>query len=651
MKKIEYNRLFETGKFGNLEIKNRVFMAPMGTEQASHDGFVTEKIKNYYEARARGGVALVIIEVTAVHPGGQIRQNQLQIWDDKFVSGLRELSNAIHRQGAMAAVQLHHAGRLALSQISGLRPVGPSALPMSHFHYGDKGGEIPKELTIDEIHELVNCFCRGAWRAKEAGFDGVEIHGGHGYLFAQFLSRAANVRKDAYGGSLQNRARFLVETIVSIKTTLGNDYPVWPRINGKEYGIENGITLEEAKETALLVQDAGADAIHVTATGPQSEITSGGIPLVPELNVGLAGEIKKVVSVPVIAVGYISAQSAERILSEGLADFIAIGRPLIADPEWANKVASGKLDDINPCIRCLECLFDPRNIDKPGRRCSVNAAFGKEKEYQIIRAKEGKTVLIAGGGPAGMEAARVCALRGHRVLLYEREDRLGGQLNQACIAPKKERVKPLLDYLITQVTKLGVNIKLGTWVTAELIKKIEPDAVVMATGAIAVIPEIRGITGANVIEARQILAERAVTGAAVAIIGGELVGSETAEVLAETGKQVTVTTLLPELAMAVHPTLRLQFLKRLDAIGVKSFTGVKSYEAISSAGVEFITSQGERKFIHADTVVLAAGYRPDVSLLEKLKSVVNEVYLAGDCVEARRIMEAIADGSRIAREI
>ncbi len=301
---MQFTRLFEPGQIGQMKLRNRIVMPPMVSRYGNRDGFVTERLKNYYEARARGGVGLVIVGASYVHPNGQIRINQLGIGDDKFIPALSELAKIIRKHGAKAAVQLHHAGRLAQSGITGMQPVAPSSIPKGHFLYRGKVGvsdskfilssNMPRELAIEEIAELVISFVEATKRAKKAGFDAVELHSASGYLHAQFLSKASNKRQDAYGGNLRNRARFLIETIRAIKDTVGADYPVWCRLNGMEYGIEDGITLEEAQETARMAQEAGADAIHVTATGPQSSLTSGALPLVPGLNVGLAEEIKKV---------------------------------------------------------------------------------------------------------------------------------------------------------------------------------------------------------------------------------------------------------------------------------------------------------------------------------------------------------------------
>ena len=636
-------RLWEPFRLGQMELKNRIVMPPMVTRYGSENGFVTERTRNYYEARARGGAALLIIEATYIHPCGHAFPNQLGISDDGFISGLSELVQVIHRHGARAAIQLHHGGRTAKSELSGLPPVAPSPLAIP-------GGEVPRELTLKEIAEIVACFARSALRARKAGFDGVEIHGAHSYLVDQFLSRTSNQRQDIYGGDLPNRARFLIEIIKAVKEAAGKDYPVWCRINGKEYGVEEGTTLKEAQETARMAQEAGIDAIHVSAYGPASPTNLISPTFQPAVIEDLAAGIKKAVSVPVIAVGRITPEAGERILKEGKADLIAIGKALLADPEFPGKVASGRLEDITPCIICMGCRDDLRSTTVVGIRCSANAALGKEAEYKITPAQRPRKVLVIGGGPAGMEAARVAALRGHQVALYEKEPRLGGQLLTATVSPHKDRIKPLAEYLETQVRKLGVEINLGTEATAALVEQINPQAVILATGVTAFTPEIPGLNQAHPVHATDVLAGRVAVGDRVVVIGGELVGCETAEFLAQKGKKVTVTRRGPEMALGVGPSLRAFSLDRLRQEGVTLLPGV-TYQQVTLDGLVVTTREGETRTITADNIILAAGSTPNNKLYQELEGKVPEIYLAGDCAEPRTIRDAIADGFRTAYQL
>jgi len=635
-------RLWEPFRIGRMELKNRVVMPPMVTRYASDDSFITERSKNYYEARARGGAGLIIVEATYVHRNGWAFPNQIGISDDKFIPGLKELVDVVHRHGARIAIQLHHGGRQAKEALSGLQPVAPSPLPMA-------GGEMPREMTVDDIAETVVYFAEAAVRARKAGFDGVELHGAHGYLIDQFLSPISNIREDEYGGDVRRRARFLLEIIAAVKEAVGDDYPVWCRMDGKEYGVE-GITLEDAKQTARLVQEAGLMALHVSAWGPETPINRTTPTFVSAVIEDLVAGIKEAVSIPVIAVGRITPEDGERILKEGKADLIAIGKAMLADAEWANKVASGMVDDINPCIICNGCRDDLRNPKLVGIRCSVNATLGREKESEIVPAARPKKILVVGGGPAGMEAARVAALRGHRVTLWEKESRLGGQLVQAAVAPHKDRIAPLYKYLETQLRKNGVQVQLGKGATASAVAEFSPDAVIVASGVKPFVPDISGLDKANVVQAGDILEGKAKVGDKVAIIGGELVGCETAEFLADRGKQVTVMRRGPEMATGVGPNTRDFFLSRLLAKGVTLLREVK-YRGVGSEGVAITTRDGEERTIEADTVVLAAGSVPDTTLYDAIKDKTAEVYRIGDCVEPRTIRDAISEGFRTGQKI
>jgi len=629
-------RLWQPFRLGRMELKNRIVMPPMVTRYGSDDGQVTERSKNYYEARARGGAGLIIVEATYVHSRGRAFLNQLGLSEDRFIPGMSELVRVVQRHGAKIAVQLHHGGREAKSALTGMPPVAPSPL-------AGLAGEVPQELTVEEIAEVARFFAQAALRAKEAGFDGVELHGAHGYLIGQFLSPFANKRQDEYGGDVRRRTRFLLEVIAAVRELVGEDYPVWVRIDGREYGREEGITLADAQETARLAQEAGVAAIHVSCWGPAAPTNLTSPTFTPAVIEELAVGIKQAVSIPVIAVGRITPEAGERMLEQGKADLIAIGKALLADPELPNKVASGRLEDIIPCIICMGCRDDLRSKEVVGIRCSVNAALGRERESEIVPAKKPKKVLVVGGGPGGMEAARVAALRGHQVTLWERGPRLGGQLIQAAIPPHKDRIAPLTEYFKTQLKKLGVRVELNKAATAALVEQFSPEVVILATGVKPLVPEIPGLDKAHVVQAGDVLEGRAAVGDKVVVIGGELVGCETAEFLAERGKQVTVMRRGPEMALGVGPSLRAFFLERLRQKGVTLLPGV-SYHQVTAGGIVVTTKEGERKTIAADTIVLAAGSLPEQGLYQELKDKVAEVYRVGDCLKPRTIRDAIAEG-------
>ncbi|MBM3119760.1 MAG: FAD-dependent oxidoreductase [Chloroflexi bacterium] len=615
MSKKQFPKLFEPGRIGSMEVKNRLVMPPMATGLALKDGTVTDCQIDYYEERAKGGSGLVIVEITCVDsPVGKGNVRQIAIDDDRFIPGLTRLAEAIKRHGARAAIQLHHAGRQTSARWTGYQPVAPSSIPMP-------GGEQPRELTLKEIAILVTRFGEAAERAKRAGFDGVEIHGAHCYLICQFLSPLSNQRQDAYGGSIENRARFLLEVIKAIREGVGKDYPVWCRLSAVEIGVEGGITLEDTQVVAKMAEKAGVDAIHVSAhtiaparRPPMAQPPCAFVPF--------AEGIKKVVSVPVIAVSRIPPELGEEVIREGKADFVAMGRPLLADPGLPQKVATGRMEDIRPCLYCLTCL-DSLNWRKEGVCCTVNPTLGREREYAVKPAESPKRVIVVGGGPGGMEAARAAALRGHKVVLFDEGDELGGQLLLAAKPPFKETIETLRQYLVRQVTESGVELRLRQRFTADLLAELKPDVVVLATGVTPFIPQIPGIQSEKVIPASQVLVG-AETGERVVVIGGELVGCETALYLAERGKKVTIMRRGPELATKVHQFIREPLLGRLQYRGVSILTGVE-YEEVTDSGVVIRSGVGERKVVEADTVVLAAGAKPSTELLASIEGKVSRV--------------------------
>lgn len=681
-----FQKLLEPGRIGQLELRNRIVMSPMGTNFAAEGGFITDRIKDYYEERARGGVGLIIVGVGAIdHPRGRVMPCQVGISDDKFIPGLAELAQAVHRHGAKVAIQLQHGGKLSTEDLAeGYEPVTPSAapIPMGEVLQDMTSAEVAqlmqrfakmptsmmtREITLEEIAQVVQRFAQAAECAQKAGLDGVEIHAGHGYLVAAFLSRESNKRQDAYGGDLKNRARLLLEIIKAVREKVGATYPVWCRLDGQEFGIEEGITPQEAQEVARMVEEAGVDAIHVSGYGgPVGGFYEAPLVYPPGNLVPLAQGIKQVVNIPVIAVGRISPELGERVLRQGQADLIAMGRPLLADPELPNKLASGKLEDVRPCIYCYSCvdqIFRAESV-----YCTVNAATGKEGEFTLEPAERANKILVVGGGPAGMEAARVAALRGHQVMLYEKGHRLGGSLVFAPIVQRDN--EDFLNYLVTQIRKLPIKVKLGEEVTPALIEDIKPDVAILALGGSLVAPQIPGVDRHNVIsgaELRQMISgrlKRFLKPSAVrwltrfwmplrkriTIIGGDLVGCELAEFLVERGRKVTILESRQEMAAEMSIPNRWRLMPRLRQGGVTMLTGV-NYEEITPKGVIITTQEGERQTIEADTVVLAGGMEPNVALSQAIEGKVPQIYLVGDCTELRLIRGAIADGARVALTI
>jgi len=636
----DFKKLFEPGRIGQMQVRNRIVMPPMGTGYHDEGGYVSQRFIDYHEARARGGVGLIIIEVTAPSLECNVSNFQLTLGDDKYIPGFRKLAETVHRHGARIAVQLQHS---SWELRGGERvQVGPSPVIVPARVMGVSGTP-PHELSLDEISQRVQWFAAAAGRAKEAGLDGVEVHGAHQYLVASFLSPSTNQRTDKYGGTVENRARFMIEIIQAIRETVGPDYPVWPRLNGQEFGFEDGLTIEETKQTVPMFVEAGADAIHVSAYGAYSFAIRAPICDIPGFLIPLSEEVKKVTSVPVIAVGRLDAELGEQILEEGKADFVSIGRRLMADPELPNKVASGRLDEIIPCINCMECIERPVTEGR-GCACAVNAAMGRESEYRIQPSDMARKIVVVGGGPAGMEAARVAALRGHKVMLLEKGAELGGQLLVATMPPYKEELALLTKYMADQLTRAGVDVRLNVEATPELITKENPDALIIAVGGIPITPDIPGIDAPNVIAAQDVLAGRDV-GQNVVIIGGGMVGCETGHHLADKGKQVTIVEILKRMANDVSPMVRRRLLDGLRAKQVAMITNANC-EEITGNGVLVTTSEGERQRIPADSVIIAVGYKPNDALFRAIEGSFSNVHCIGDAANPQRIREAINAGYR-----
>ncbi len=637
MSKVNYKKVFEPVRIGTLEIKNRIVLPPMGTGY-SEERKIGSRLLDYYEARARGGTGLIITE--GVAPGVKCQgPRQLSLGDDQDLTGWRELVKAVHQHGAKIAVQLHHAGYE--HRDGAFVQVAPSSLRVPSRMIGVMGG-LPQELTIAEIGEIVQWFADSTKRAREVGIDAVEIHGAHQYIVASFLSSATNKRTDKYGGSLENKARILIEIIEAMRKAVGPDYPIWPRINVQEFGVEDGITLEETKQIVPWAVKAGAQAVHASAYGAFSFITKAPLPDTAASLVPLADELKKITTVPVIAVGRLDLETGEKALLEGKADLVAIGRRLIADPDLPNKTAEGRLNEIKTCIGCFECIERLGSRDE-GLICTINPATGQEGVRRIQSAALVKNVWVVGSGPAGMEAARVAALRGHKVTLLEKDQELGGQLNIAALPPNKGDIFPWLNYLIHQLDLTGVKIRLRTEVTPELVVEEKPDVVILALGGVPITPDIPGIDGPQVVTAHDILFGKKKTGQEVVVIGGGLVGCETGHYLAEKGKKVTIIEVLKRMAAEMGPMVRRRLMDGLKHYQVVLLTEAKCQE-ISAGGVTVIMADGGKTLFPADTVVLAVGYHANDQLFKTLQGRVPEVRCVGDSSQPQGIMEAVRDG-------
>lgn len=629
--------LFSATTIGTLDLKNRVVMLPMGTRLADPEGFVTDEMLDYYQERAKGGAGLVVVEIACVDaPTGKAFPRMLVIDDDKYIPGLTRLANAIRKHGARAAIQIAHAGNATRSEITGTQPVAPSAIRRRGLH------DAPRELTVEEIPILVERFAAAAGRAQRAGFEGVEIHGAHSYLVAQFLSGAWNRRLDAYGGTLANRRRFLEEVIGAIREKVGRDFPLWCRINAEEEGEEGGTTLEEARTTAQAIQEH-VDAISVSATAAGAAIFMKCAPLTPGALLPLARSIKQAIHIPVIGAGRLDSGAGAAALRKRSIDLVGIGRAFICQPDFPAKLAAGQPEDVRPCISCYGCFSEMEPLT-----CSVNPMAGRERELLIQPASQPKKIVVVGGGPAGMQAACVAASMGHHVVLFEKMAWLGGQLPVALAPPEKEaHLKALTRYLTAQVRKLAVEVRLGVEADTFLIQRERPDLVIVAAGPVPFIPDIPGVAADNVVHALEVLSGMRETGPNVVVLGGEIVGCETADFLAERGKTVAITRRGPTMAANMHPALRRNLMNRLRARGVQMLTDVR-YEAITGRGLMVSTESG-RRLVAADTVVIAAGQMPNARLLLTLDEALNQqakVVAAGDCLRPAGIREALDLGTR-----
>jgi len=635
--------LFSPISIGRMQLRNRVVMAPMGTRYSSFGGWPTERSQDYYAARARGGVGLIEVEFAGVTRTGRGSHYTGGLYDDRMIPNYRRVVEAIHQYGAKASVQLAHSGAAASVAVMGSQPVGPSDVPLP-------GGDVPRALTREEIRDLVEAFGAAAARAVNAGFDAVSLHMAHGYLLHQFLTPSLNRRTDEYGGDLACRARFPLEVLHRVKEVVGERVPVICRLSGDDF-VPGGLTLAESCQVAQMLEEAGADAIHVTGgIPPAGHMSTPPMALPAGVLVYLATAIKEKVRIPVITVGKIHDPSlAEQILREGKADLIALGRGLIADPEWASKAQAGRPETIRPCVACNRPQCHGRLLRGVEVACTVNPRVGRESLFPEGRAPTLRRVLVVGGGPGGMEAALTAAQRGHQVTLCEQEERLGGQMRLAVVPPHKEDLLLLLQYYEGQLAATGVEIRTGCTVTPALVRKMAPDVVILATGALPARLDLPGAERA--VTAWDVLAGTVEVGQRVVVIGGGDVGCETAEHMAVQGHRVTVLEMLPEVAQELIPWARHLLLERLQDLQVNVLTKARVV-AIGDGEVVY-DRVGVLYRVPADTVVLATGARPNRALADALAGDDRdmEVYQVGDCVEPRSAAEAIREGFEVAWQI
>jgi 2,4-dienoyl-CoA reductase-like NADH-dependent reductase (Old Yellow Enzyme family)/NADPH-dependent 2,4-dienoyl-CoA reductase/sulfur reductase-like enzyme len=650
-----YEQLLSPGRIGRLKLRNRVLMTPMGSSLGDGDGFCGERIQAYYAERARGGVALQIMGSVAIAwPVSGVIPRQAAISDDRHIPGMAALASAVHRHGGKLALQLHFGGLMSMMDINAGRPVWTPSIPQPK--YGDMmdaifpdeleglaapHGEIKyKVMTAADVAELVGLFASAAARAREAGVDGVEIHAGHGYIVSSFLSPITNRRSDDYGGSVENRSRLLVEIIRGIRAEVGAEYPVWPRIDSQEFCRPDGISLADARRTAELAESAGADAIHVSAYADAAQgiaHSSAHTPHQPGLLIPNARAIKAAVSVPVITIGRIEPEVADRCIRDGDFDFVAMGRKLLAEPHLPNKLASGEASRVRPCIYCYTCnsqLYIGNAV-----RCAVNPETGWERELAPAATGSRLRVVVVGGGPAGLEAARRLALSGHEVVLLERSSALGGELRHA--AATYEPNRKLLQWLPSEVRALGVDVRLDVDADAARVRALEPDAVIVATGARRAPSPIPGaslaltlddldLDAADVARVRSIDRQSMPLARRVSVIGHELIALELAQHLAELGHDLTVLHGASQFGRGAALVRRWRILHGLRERGAALLPGARNIEILRS-GVRYENSSGQLRTVDTDHVVIAFEGERDTTLVDELRVAGVDVQAIGDC--------------------
>lgn len=637
----DYSALFQPGNIGKLQLKNRIIMAPMGNALADDNGFVTEAMLYYYRARAKGGAGMITTQCVSISRQDMMPYS-LSLHDDSCIPGMKKLVETIHEHDSKACIQLMHPGLLLLlipSLPKEMTVKIPSLSPLLT-------GSMPYE-TLDKaaIQKITNDFAQTAGRAVEAGFDALEVHACHGCLLSTFLSPVTNHREDEYGGTVENRARFTREVITSIRETVGVSFPITVRINASD-DVPGGVTPGEVLQQAVIFNDAGIDAISISS-GLEYWSTLMAPPYTaPEgVNLAITKEIKNHVSIPVITAGKINPELASNTVSDNTADFIALGRPLLADPELPNKLRSSKIDEIRQCLYCNNCLRTA------WRSCSQNAFLFRENLLPLQQTTGVKQVIVVGGGIAGMQAALLLHEKGHRVTLYEKESKTGGQWLIAAAMPGKQTYRHLIDYLRNRLVVNGIPCFIGVDVTPNMILAEKPDVVVIATGAKPQELNLPGMSISNAVQANDVITGKAKVTGRIVVIGSNLLGMEIAAMLAEEGKSVQLVS-RGKLGGRKGPDDEILYralLRKLVEKGVPCYPNVQLLEAIP--GTLRIQQEHEILSLPADTIITAIGVVPVVELAEQLQEHQLEVYTIGDCVIPGNASQAIFSAARLAIEL
>lgn len=626
-----------------LDLENRVVMPPMGTNLGNRDATVSDALMAYMQRRAQARPGLIITEIAAVHETGSLINTELGIYDDRFIPGLKRLADTIHAGGAKAAVQLHHGGRECFFLLNEGKALGPSAEPSLIY------GVAPKEMTLEDMCTIRESFAAAAVRAREAGFDMVEIHGAHGYLLCQFLSPIANRRRDEYGSTMKNRARFVVEVIEAVRRSVGADFPISLRLSIDE-SIRGGYTEGDMLTVVPDFVKAGVDVIHASlgTYGTPGGITSAPVEFEPGFNAFRARKVKEVVDVPVITVGrFTDLSAADRVIARGDADLVSFGRQFLADPDFLPKTRAGRTDDIRTCIACNQGCIERLMFEGKSVRCAINPETGQETVYPRKPAGSPRRVWVAGAGPAGLTAAYEASRLGHAVTVLEKEAHAGGQLLYATIPPFKKVYGSWVAWLERQVRAMGVEILTGVTVDAGVLERGRPDFLIIATGGEKIVPDIAGIDLPHVHDAWEILDGTVSPGTDVLIIGGGLIGMETADFLCPKVKTLTVVEALERSPVSKLTSHGYMLHRRLKEGGCALvFAGTVT--RIGKDSVIVLVKGEERRISPVDQVIVAVGLAPR----QELKGICERLgiphALAGDAVQPRRIIEATEEGARAA---
>ncbi len=637
------NHIFNPYTIKGKTIKNRLVVPAMVANYCTEDGFATEQYTAYHETKAKGGWGLIITEDYAINPYGKGFVGVAGLWKDEQIEGHAKMVERVHAHGSTIIAQIYHCGRQTNSAVIGRAPVAPSPIPCP------MNQEMPHELTIDEIHELVEQFGDTALRAKKCGFDGVEIHGGHGYLIAEFLSPYTNKRADEYGGNLQNRVRFLLEVIANVKKKCGDDFIVGFRISGDEK-IEGGRSIADTQVIAMMAEEAGIDMIHVSV-GTYGSPSVPTVPLYAKEHAWIAdyaAELKKVVDIPVITVGRFNDPClANMAIKSGKADFVAMGRASLADPALPKKAEEGKFEEIRQCIGCNQGCINRLNVQEK-ISCVLNPTLGHEYEIEEKTTDVKKKVLVIGAGPAGLTAAVEVKKAGHEVVVLERDHMAGGQFRLAAVPPFKGEIINFINWQLNECKKLNIPVNYNTEATVERVKEEGADVVILASGANPVKPPIPGIYLPNVVTANDVLSGKVNVGFTNVVIGGGQVGVETAFHLAIQFKQASVVEMLPEI-MASDMGERMILTPFLMQRGIGIHTSTKVLEITEDY---VLVNDGTKDFeIPCDNVVLAIGSRPNQELKEPLEAAGFEVRCVGDADKVANVMAATHLGFKLGRNI